>query len=174
MTEGKVLLVLGISAENYGGISLGKTAGGRDVKVNRRAEESEEVAAKEALRYAGERCKKLVVLSVIYSDLYHYGYNDIILPAPSKSQFLSYVRDTLIERARRTAARLRKKAKDQGVPVEVKEIESEDPPSSVLEEASKGYDMIFLPREGRHLFPLFKKTAEQVIKKEGYRYRVTG
>ncbi|MBW2064326.1 MAG: hypothetical protein JRJ03_05270 [Deltaproteobacteria bacterium] len=169
----RILLVLGISAEEYGGIFIEKTAEGRNVKIKGKAQVAEESLMKEALLYARDYSKKVVALQILSSDLYHYGYNDIILTAPPKTQFLSYVRSKVIERGERCAERFRKLAKEHGVAVEIKTIEVDDPTSAVLEEARKGYDMIFLHREKKHLFPLLKKTTEQVLRKQGYRYIAT-
>ncbi|MBW2065718.1 MAG: universal stress protein [Deltaproteobacteria bacterium] len=174
MNKDRILLILGTTREDYGGITIGKIGRGRDVRGRDDAAVREERLAAEAIRYAKAFSRKVVVLQILHSDLYHYGYNDIILPAPSKTRFLSYVRDAVTERGERAAASLREVAKEQGVSLEIKTVESDDPPSAVLEEAKKGYDMIFLPKERRHLFPLLRKTAEQVLRKEGYEYTVTG
>ena len=51
-------------------------------------------------------------------------------------------------------------------PLEVNSIESEDILSAALSEVKKGYDIIFLPREKKKLFPLFERTLPGYLQKK--------
>jgi len=164
--NGKVLLVLGISSADENGIAIENTGGRRDVIIKDRGEKVEEIAIDKAFRYAETASKPVVVLQIINSDLYHYGHNDIILTAAAKTRFLFYVRDQVLKRGKDRERMLEERAKKQGISLEVYSVESEDPASSAIEEAKNGYDVIFLPKESKRLFPIFNKTVEQHLRKE--------
>jgi len=108
----------------------------------------------------------LVALMILSSDLYHWGFNDIILPGPAKSSFIGHVRQELVTRSENTLKRLEEKARIHGVTLDVRKIETLDPASAALEEAQKGYEKIFMIKEKSRFFPIFKKTVEQQLRKE--------
>ena len=60
---------------------------------------------------------------------------------------------------------LKELAQRNKVPLEIRKVETREPSSAVLEEAEKGYDRIFMAKEKRRLFPIFKKTMEQKLRK---------
>jgi|SRR5271157_1585408 len=123
-------------------------------------------AVETAFRFARTSSKKVVALQIITSDLYHYGHNDLIATRPSKAQFLLYIREQVLARASAEAEQLRKKALNVGVCLAICPVETEDVVSTVMTEAKKGYDMIFLPKEKRKLFPLLKKQPSRQLKKK--------
>jgi hypothetical protein len=126
---------------------------------NGRAEES-------AFNYAKSTSKTLVVLQILTSNLYHYGHHDVIATRPSKRQFLLYIRDEVLRRARAKAATLMDRAQGQGIGLEILSVESEDPSSAAVKEARKGYEVIFVSDKKRPLFPLFEKTLAQHLQKK--------
>jgi hypothetical protein len=115
-------------------------------------------AEEAAFSYAKSASKKLVVLQILTSNLYHYGHQDIIATRPSKRQFLLHVREEVMERGRAKAMAMAEKARKEGIDHEILSVESENVLSTAVEEAGKGYDTIFLKREKRKLFPLFERT----------------
>jgi len=114
-------------------------------------------ATEEAFRTASETGAEIGLLQILTSDLYHYGHNDLIATRPSKKDFLLYIREQVLERGRAEAEALQRRAHAMGLAVEVYSVETEDAPSVIIAEARKGYDAIFIPRERKALFPLFKK-----------------
>lgn len=123
-------------------------------------------AIEAAFRLARTSSRKIVALQIITSDLYHYGHNDLIATRPSKAQFLLYIREQVIARASAEAEELRKKALDAGVSLAICPVETEDVASTVMTEAKKGYDMIFLPREKRTIFPLINQRPVRQLRKK--------
>jgi hypothetical protein len=108
---------------------------------------------------------RLRVLQILTSDLYHYGHQDLVATRPSKRQFLLHIREEVLRRGKAEAQALQAKASEIGITLEVCEIESEDILSAALSEAKKGYDVIFLPKQTKTLFPLFKKTPAEHLRK---------
>ncbi len=125
-----------------------------------------EDAVEAAFRFARASSKKIVALQILTSDLYHYGHNDLIATRPSKAQFLLYIREQVLARASAEAEQIRKRALNIGICLAICPVETEDVVSTVMTEARKGYDVIFLPKEKRKLFPLLKKQPVRQLKKK--------
>ncbi len=53
-----------------------------------------------------------------------------------------------------------------GVSLEIDPVETDDLVSTVLAEAGRGYEMIFLAREKRKLFPLLSKHLATQLRKK--------
>jgi hypothetical protein len=119
-----------------------------------------------AFSYAKSTSKTLIVLQILTSNLYHYGHHDVIATRPSKRQFLLYIRDEVLGRARAKATTLMDRAREQGIGLEILSVESEDASSVAVNEAKKGYDVIFVSDKKRPLFPLFEKTLAQHLQKK--------
>ena len=161
----KILLLLGVSGAEEDGIFIAKTSDRRDVRVKGGTKHREEKAVEEAFNYAQSKSKAVVALQVLHSDLYHYGQTDLLLPGPGKKRFLLYVRDEVLKQANGRERALREKAQKRGIPLEVRSVESEDPALTAVEEAKKGYDAIFLPKERKSRFPLLKRSVERQLRK---------
>jgi len=106
-----------------------------------------------------------VALQILNSDLFHWGFNDTILPGPAKTRFIGHIREDLLNRSRESTIMLKEVARRNKVPLEIRKVETREPSSAALEEAEKGYDRIFMGKEKRRLFPVFKKTMEQQLRK---------
>jgi hypothetical protein len=129
-----------------------------------------EHAVEEGLRAAQSSSRKAKVLQILTSELYHYGHNDLVAPRLNKQRFLFYIRDQVLERGVIEADRLREKARNMGVPLEIDQVETEDVLSTVVAEAKKGYETIYLAKEKKRLFPLLgMRTLEQSLRKKGFR-----
>jgi hypothetical protein len=120
-----------------------------------------ENATDQAFCFAQSTAKELVALQIINSYLYHYGHNDLIATRPSKIRFLLHIQSEMIDKAKADALELQKRAMKLGVALEIKSVETEDPESAIIEEARKGYEIIFLPQEKRHIFPLFERSLSK-------------
>lgn len=118
-------------------------------------------ATDQAFCFAQSTSKELVALQIINSDLYHYGHNDLIATRPSKIRFLLHIRSEMIALAEAEASELQKRAKRLGVSIEINSVETEDAESTIVAEARKGYDIIFLPKEKRKVFPFLRKPLAQ-------------
>jgi hypothetical protein len=162
----RILLLLGLSDAEEGGIAIEKTSDRRDVKVNSETKRREERAVERAFTYAESKSKNVIALQILNSDLYHYGHTDLLLPGPGKKRFLNYVRDELLKKGNEREKTLREWAQRRGISLEVRTVESQDPASVAIEEAKKGYDKIFLPKEKKRRFPILKKTVEEHLRKE--------
>jgi hypothetical protein len=162
----KILLLLGLSDAEDDGIAIEKTSDRRDVKVKGETKRHEENAVEQAFSYAESKSKAVVALQILHSDLYHYGHTDLLLPGPGKKRFLNHIRDELLKRGIEREKALRERSKKRGIPFEMRSVESQDPASTAVEEAKKGYDMIFLPKEKKRRFPILKKTVEEHLRKE--------
>jgi hypothetical protein len=132
-----------------------------------------EHAVEEGFRAAQSSSRKAKVLQILDSELYHYGRNDLVAPRLNKQRFLLYIRDQVLERGLIEADQLREKARNMGVPLEIDPIdpvvETDDVVSTVIAEAKKGYEMIYLAKEKKRLFPLLgKRTLEQSLRKRGF------
>ena len=123
-------------------------------------------AEEAAFSYAKQNSKRLVVLQILTSNLYHYGHQDIIATRPSKRQFLLHIRDEVMERGKVKTKAMAEKAQREGIALEVAAVESEDILSTAAAEAKKGYNTIFLQREKRKLFPLFERTLARHLRKK--------
>ena len=133
-----------------------------------------EHAVEEGFRAAQSSARKAKVLQILDSELYHYGRNDLVAPRLNKQRFLLYIRDQVLERGLIEADQLREKARNMGVPLEIDPIdpvvETDDVLSTVIAEAKKGYEMIYLAKEKKRLFPLLgNRTLEQSLRKRGFR-----
>jgi hypothetical protein len=103
---------------------------------------------------------------VVTSSLYHYGHVDLIATRPSKRDFLLYIREEMLAKAKVEAERLRAAASESGVNLEVMTMETEDIRSTVVDEARKGYSALFMPSQKRKLFPLLEKNLGRELKKK--------
>jgi hypothetical protein len=121
-------------------------------------------AIQAAFVHARSASKNLRVLQILGSDLYHYGHHDLVATRPSKREFLLHIREEVLERGKAAARALEDKAKEMNISLELESVESEDPFSTSLTEAEKGYEVIFLPKEAKKLFPIFKRTLESYLK----------
>lgn len=125
-----------------------------------------EHAVEQAFRAAQSDSRKVKVLQILDSGLYHYGHNDLVAPRLSKRTFLLYIREQVLEQGRIEADKLREKARNMGISLEIDPVETDDVISTVIAEAKKGYEKIFLPKEKKKLFPIFTRTVEQHLKRK--------
>jgi hypothetical protein len=121
-------------------------------------------AVQTAFLHAQSTSKRLRVLQILTSDLYHYGHHDLVATRPSKREFLFHIRREVLERGETNIRALEDKAREMSVSLEIETVESEDSFSISLAEAKKDYEIIFLPKETKKLFPLFKRTLESYLK----------
>ncbi|MFC1838393.1 hypothetical protein ACFL1N_02340 [Thermodesulfobacteriota bacterium] len=128
--------------------------------------ESSENAVKQAFRTAGSDSRKVKVLQILDSELYHYGHHDLVAPRLNKRTFLLYIRDKVLERGKIEASELIERAGEMGISLEIDPVETDDVISTVIAEAKKGYEKIFLPKEKKKLFPIFKKTMAQHLRRK--------
>ena len=128
--------------------------------------ESSENAVKQAFRTARSDSSKVKVLQILDSGLYHYGHHDLVAPRLNKRRFLLYIRDQVLERGKIEASELSERAGEMGISLEIDPVETDDVISTVIAEAKKGYEKIFLPKEKKKLFPIFKKTMEQHLRRK--------
>jgi hypothetical protein len=119
-----------------------------------------------ALAHAKSALQHLHVIQILASDLYHYGHHDLVATRPSKREFLLYIRDEVIDRGKAEIQDLKQAADKMGVSLEVHTVESEDILTPALEEARKGYGIIFLPKAEGHIFPLFQVTLVKYLKRK--------
>jgi hypothetical protein len=124
-----------------------------------------EDASDRAFLYAKHSSKRIVALQILSSDLFHWGLNDNILSGPAKVKFIGHIREQLLGESREITKMLEQKALQHDVPIHIKRIETNDASSAVVEEAGKGYDRIFIGREKKKFFPIFKKSMEQCLRK---------
>ena len=110
--------------------------------------------------------KRLVVLQILTSNLYHYGHQDLVATRPSKRLFLLHIRDEVLRRGKAEVQALEGTAREMGISLEIHDVESEDILSAALSEAKKGYDIIFLPKQKKKIFPLFERTLAQYLQKK--------
>jgi hypothetical protein len=125
-----------------------------------------ENAVEQAFRIAKTDSRKIKVLQILDSELYHYGHNDLVAPRLNKKRFLLYIRENVLEQGRVEAGKLIRKAGEMGISLEIEPVETDDVISTVITEAKKGYEEIYLPKEKKRLFPIFKKTMAQHLKRE--------
>lgn len=160
-----VLLILRIPDSDDEKVAMTKVGGRLDVKhvgwdINRQKR-----VIDDAIKYAKEKSKNLVVLQILTSDLYHWGFNDIILPGPARARFIGHIREEIMENSKVVTKILEGRADKEGISMEIHKMETRDPVSVAIEEARSGYDAVFLRKEEKKLFPIFKKTLETHIKK---------
>ena len=128
--------------------------------------ENSENAVNQAFRTARSDSRKVKVLQILDSELYHYGHHDLVAPRLNKRRFLLYIRDQVLERGKKEASELMERAGEMGISLEIDPVETDDVVSTVIAEAKKGYEKIFLPKEKKKLFPIFKRTMEQHLRKK--------
>ena len=128
--------------------------------------ENSENAIEQAFRTAQSGSGKIKVLQILDSGLYHYGHNDLVAPRLNKQTFLLYIREHVLEQGRIEADALIRKAGEMGICLEIDPVETDDVISTVIAEAKKGYDEIYLPKEEKKLFPIFKRTMVQHLKRK--------
>jgi hypothetical protein len=124
-----------------------------------------ENAIDEALRTARGEARRTRVLQILDSDLYFYGHNDLVAPRLNKQRFLLYIREQVLEKGGIEAQEIREKALSMGVSLEIDPVETDDLVSTVIAEAKKGYEMIYLAREKKRLFPLLKRNLARELRK---------
>lgn len=125
-----------------------------------------ENAVEQAFHAARSDSKKVKVLQILDSGLYHYAHNDLVAPRLNKRTFLLYIREHVLEQGRLEAGELIRKAGEMGISLDIDPVESDDIISTVIAEAKKGYDEIYLPKEKKKFFPIFKRTMEQHLKRK--------
>ena len=118
-----------------------------------------------ALLAAQSGAKKVRVLLILDSELYHYGHVDLVAPRLNKQKFLLYIREQVLEKGGIDAAIIREKALSMGVPMQIDPVETDDLVLTVITEARKGYEMIFLKRGEKRIFPLLKKDLARELRK---------
>ena len=128
--------------------------------------ENSEHAIEKAFNTAQTDSGKVKVLQILDSGLYHYGHNDLVAPRLNKQTFLLYIREHVLEQGRIEAGALIRKAGEMGICLEIDPVETDDVISTVIAEAKKGYDEIYLPKEEKKLFPIFKRTMEQHLRRK--------
>ncbi len=128
--------------------------------------ENSENAVEEAFRTAKTDSRKVKVMQILDSGLYHYGHNDLVAPRLNKQTFLLYIRELVLEKGRIEADELIRKAGEMGISLEIEPVETDDVISTVVAEAIKGYDEIYLPKEEKRLFPIFKRSMEQHLRRK--------
>jgi hypothetical protein len=119
-----------------------------------------------ALDHAKSTSKQVHVIQILTSDLYHYGRHDLVATRPSKREFLLYIRDEVLDRGKTEVQALKQKADEMEISLQICTVESEDVLSAALAEAKKGYDIIFLPKDKKTLFPLFQRTLAEHLQKK--------
>ncbi|MGD9157658.1 MAG: hypothetical protein PVG39_04570 [Desulfobacteraceae bacterium] len=128
--------------------------------------ENSENAIEQAFHTAQSDSGRVKVLQILDSGLYHYAHNDLVAPRLSKQTFLLYIREQVLEKGRVEAGALIRKAGEMGISLDIDPVETDDVISTVIAEAKKGYDEIYLAKEEKKLFPIFKRTMEQHLKKK--------
>jgi hypothetical protein len=123
-------------------------------------------AIQAAFEHAKTTSKQVRAIQILTSDLYHYGHQDLVANRSSKRDFLLHIREEVLERGKAEARTLEDKAREMGVSLEIVTIESEDIFSASLAEAKKEYDIIFLPKQEKKFFPLFKTTLATYLRKK--------
>jgi hypothetical protein len=159
-----VLLILRVPNSDDG-VAMMKVGDRVDVRPVQDKPDREQRIAKKAFFYAKKHTKRVVALQILSSDLFHWGFNDTILPGPAKTRFIGHIREELLVRSHVSGIMLKEMARHHKVPLEIRRVETREPSSAVLEEAGKGYDRIFMGKEKKRLFPVFKKTIEQQLRK---------
>jgi len=128
--------------------------------------ENSENAVEKAFHAARSDSGKVKVLQILDSKLYHYAHNDLVAPRLNKQTFLLYIREHVLEQGRIEAGELIRKAGKMGISLEIDPVETDDVISTVIAEAENGYDEIYLPKEEKKFFPIFKRTMEQHLRRK--------
>ena len=123
-------------------------------------------AVQAAFWHAKSTSRPLHVLQILTSDLYRYGHQDLVATRPSKREFLLHIRNEVIERGNAAARALEDKAREMGISLKMESMESEDIFAACLAEAKKGYAIIFLPKQPKKLFPVFKRPLADYLRKK--------
>jgi hypothetical protein len=118
-----------------------------------------------ALDHAKSTAKQLHVVQILNSELYPYGHQDLVATRHSKRQFLLYIRDEVLKRGEAEIRALNESAGKMGISLDVRTLESEDTLSAALSEARQGYDIIFLPKTRKKLFPLSERNLARYLQK---------
>ncbi|HPQ44970.1 MAG TPA: hypothetical protein PKZ42_12175 [Syntrophales bacterium] len=124
-----------------------------------------EKAVKEAFRVAQDESRRVKVLQILDSGLYFYGHNDLVAPRLSKRTYLFYIREQVLEKGKQEAEELRERARTIGITLEVAPVETDDVIATVIAEAKRGYELIFLPKKKKKLLPLLKKNLSNQLRK---------
>jgi hypothetical protein len=123
-------------------------------------------AIESAFKYAQSTAKRLRIFQILNSELYCYGHHDLIATRHSKREFLLHIRQEVLERSQAAVRMLEEKAEQMQVSIEIESVESEDILSVSLTEAQKGCEIIFIPKQPRKIFPLFKKSLARHLRKK--------
>lgn len=121
-----------------------------------------------AFNWAVDSNKKIVVLQLLDSHLYSYGKNDYIVPSYARTQFLMHIQTNMEEDGAEREKQLLRRAEQMNIAMVIKTVETDDAAGFVTQEAGKGYDRIFVPREKRALFPVLREpTLAKALRKKG-------
>jgi hypothetical protein len=163
-----VLLILRLPDSDEQGVVLKRVQGRLDVTRVEKREVTlhDDDAMGKAFLYARRMSKRLVVLQILTSDLFHWGYNDTILPGPAKARYLGYIREQIAKKSLEMTKILENQALHHGISLEIKRVETMDPVSAALEEARGDYDRIFIGKERKKVFPIFERTIGQHLRKK--------
>ena len=161
-----VLLILRVPESDDQGVALRKVNGRLDVSTTGDDFSVNEYAAKKAFIYAGQSSRYVVALQILSSNLFHWGLCDNISSGTAKVRFVSHVREQLLIKSQETTRMLEQIAGEYNVSYEIKKVETDDPASAAIEEARGDYDRIFMGKEENRIFPLFKKSMGQILRKK--------
>ena len=163
----EVLLILKVSDSDGQGVAIKRVNGRLNVtSTGESCSAANSDAADKAFIYAKSSSRRLVVLEILSSDLFHWGACDNILSGAAKVRFIGHVREQLLEKSGITTKMLHEKSMQYGVPVEIKTVETDDPAYAALEEAHGDYNRIFIAKEKNKMFPIFKKSMGQLLQKK--------
>ena len=94
-------------------------------------------------------------------------HRTIRLPPPLiERRFLLYIRDQVIKRGEVEAQKLMETAGNMDVPLEITPVETDDVISTVITEAKKGYEIIYLSKEKKRVLPLLQKHLATELRKQ--------
>jgi hypothetical protein len=161
-----ILLIQHIPGDDGGPIEMKKVGDRVDIVSVCPDSNLHERIAEKAFDYAHKHSKRVVVLQVLTSNLYHWGSNDNILSGPAKMRFIGHVREEVFSKSLESKKMLEEKALRCGTELEIHTIETRDPVAAVLNEARGEYDRIFMVKERKRLFPIFKKTIAGQLQKQ--------
>ena len=161
-----VLMIFRIPVSDDEKVAIGKIGDRIDVKAVDWDPYRERRGLEQAIQYSKDNERDLVVLLILSSDLYHWGFNDIILPGPAKSRFIGHIREEIMKSSVDFTSMLKKTAGREGINLIIKKVETMDPLTTALEEAKKGYNRIFIAKQKKTIFPLFKKRIEDLLMKK--------
>jgi hypothetical protein len=127
--------------------------------------DSRESFLEAALNHVLAAQSEATVLQILTSPLYHYGHNDLLASGRAKADFLLHIRQEVIEKGKKQAARVLECAGSLGLCVHLVPVETENPAGDVVAEARKGYHLVILPREPKRVFPLLHRTLLQELQR---------